>query len=491
MADLTRRALAVCALSIVMLTVACRGAATSTTGSARSADARPNVVIFFTDDQGYGDLSCFGHPTIHTPHVDRLAARGMKLTQFYVASPVCSPSRTALLTGAYPKRVGMHEHVIFPDYDYGLHTDEVTLADLLSHAGYATGCFGKWHLGHRPGLLPTDQGFDSFYGVPYSNDMAQFHRKAGNSYGFRLPLMRDDEVLEWEPDQHLLTRNCTEQALAFIDAHADEPFFVYLPYSMPHIPIYASPEFSGRSPRGLYGDVIEEIDWSVGQVVHALEARGLTESTLIVFASDNGPWLQFKLEGGSAGLLRGGKGTNWEGGQRVPCLVQWPGVVPQGAVCRELVTAMDILPTVACLAGISLETRPARDGHDVSQLLRAAPDAVSPTSHFLYYSSKGELRGVRRGPWKLLFPPPPASDSDQPKVANGQGEPQPADQLYHVEHDVSERWNVASQHPDLVQELRALAEAHDARITSEARPVRVVEETVFDPRRPTQGDGEQ
>ncbi|MDE0896053.1 MAG: sulfatase-like hydrolase/transferase, partial [Planctomycetota bacterium] len=213
-------------------------AATSPQDSALSAEApRPNIIVVFTDDQGYGDLSTQGHPTIRTPHIDRLAAGGTKLTQFYVGSPVCSPSRAALLTGCYPKRLGMQDHVIFPEYDYGLHTDEVTIADALGEAGYATGCFGKWHLGHRPGLLPLDQGFDTYFGVPYSNDMAQYNRPTSNSYKFRLPLMRNNEVVEWEPDQRELTRRYTEEAARFIDEHHEQPFFVYLPHSMPHIPL--------------------------------------------------------------------------------------------------------------------------------------------------------------------------------------------------------------------------------------------------------------
>ncbi|MCP3914710.1 MAG: sulfatase [bacterium] len=444
-----------------LLALACAAAACRTTPTA-NPENRPNVVIVFTDDQGYGDLSSFGHPTIHTPHVDALAANGMKLTQFYVASPVCSPSRAALLTGCYPKRVGMHEHVIFPDYDYGLHTDEGTIADMLRDAGYATGCFGKWHLGHRPGLLPTDQGFDTFYGVPYSNDMAQIHRKPNSKYSYRLPLMRDCEVIEWEPDQRLLTKRYTEEAVAFIDEHADEPFFVYLPHSMPHIPLYASDAFHGGSPRGLYGDVIEEIDWSVGQITGALARNGVLENTLVIFTSDNGPWLQFKRNGGSAGLLRGGKGTNWEGGQRVPCVAHWPAGIPGGHVCRELVTAMDVLPTVAALTG----ARPAErklDGHDVSALLFAEDGAESPTDDFLYYTSKGKLAGIRSGPWKLLLE---------------------KSELYHVEHDVSEKWNVADQHIELVEELRARARERDAAIEATSRPVRTVTEIVFDPVKP-------
>ncbi|MDE0904206.1 MAG: sulfatase [Planctomycetota bacterium] len=436
--------------------------------TARDASRPPNIVLVFTDDQGYGDLSCYGHPTIHTPHVDALAAGGTKLTQFYVASPVCSPSRAALLTGCYPKRVGMHKHVIFPGYDYGLHTDEVTLADLLRGEGYATGCFGKWHLGHRPGLLPTDQGFDVFAGVPYSNDMAQIHRGPDTKYKYRLPWMEQSEVVEWEPDQRLLTRRATEAAVDFIDAHAEEPFFVYVPHSMPHIPLYASAEFEGNSPRGLYGDVIEEIDWSVGQLAAALERHGLTNDTLFLFTTDNGPWLPFKRDGGSAGLLRGGKGSNWEGGQRVPCVVSWPGTIPAGQVVRDVATTMDILPTVAAFAGAPLPGE-ILDGHDVSDLLTGAPGATSPTEHFLYYTSKGDLAGIRRGPWKLL-------------LAKGE--------LFHLEHDVSEQWNVAGQNAELVAELGTLAREMDATITAEARPTRAVEAMAFDPTKPAQAVGQ-
>jgi len=439
--------------------------ACSTLGRAPDEERTPNVIVVFTDDQGYGDLSCYGHPTIHTPHLDALAASGAKLTQFYVASPVCSPSRAALLTGCYPKRVSMHDHVVFPDYDYGLHTDEVTIADLLRAEGYATGCFGKWHLGHRPGLLPTDQGFDVFSGVPYSNDMAQIHRKPDNGYRFRLPWMEQAEVTEWEPDQTLLTKRTTDAAVAFIDAHADEPFFVYVPYSMPHIPIYASETFAGESPRGLYGDVIEEIDWGVGQLHAALARHGLLEDTLLVFATDNGPWLPYKLEGGTAGLLRGGKGSNWEGGQRVPFIASWPGTIPAGSVVREVATAMDLLPTVAALAGAELPERPI-DGHDIGALLWGAEDASSPTEQFLYYTDRGKLAGVRRGPWKLLV---------------GKGE------LYQVEEDVSEQWNLAERHPELVGELRALAEAADEELTAGMRPNRAVQELAFDPTKPGAG----
>ena len=428
--------------------------------AATDEDRPPNVVIFFTDDQGFGDLSCFGHPTIHTPNVDRMAAEGVKLTQFYVASPVCSPSRAALLTGCYPKRVGMHEHVIFPAYDHGLHPEETTIADVLSDAGYATGCFGKWHLGHRPGLLPTSQGFDVFFGIPYSNDMSQFHRPDGNGYRHSLPLIRDEAVIEWEPDQRLLTRRCTEEAVAFIDAHADAPFFVYMPHAMPHIPIYASEAFAGRSPRGTYGDVIEEIDWSVGEVLDALDRHGLADETLVIFTTDNGPWLPFEERGGSAGLLAGGKGGNLEGGQRVPFVARYPDRIHAGLVQREVATTMDLLPTIAGLAGVELAPDRPIDGHDIMPLLEGIEGASSPTSSFLYYTAHGELAGIRRGRWKLLLEP---------------------GTLHDVESDVGEQWNRAARHPEIVAELRALAIERDAVITREARPVLEVEETIWDP----------
>ena len=423
-------------------------------------DRPPNVVIMFTDDQGYGDLSCFGNPTIHTPHIDRMAAEGMKLTQFYVASPVCSPSRAALLTGCYPKRVSMHEHVIFPAYDYGLHVDEVTIADMLSEHGYATGCFGKWHLGHREGLLPTDQGFDVFFGVPYSNDMSQFHRKPGNNYKHSLPLMRQKDIIEWEPDQRLLTRRCTEEAVAFIDRHADEPFFVYVPHSMPHIPIYASEDFEGRSPRGLYGDVIEEIDWSVGELRSALERNGVADDTILIFTTDNGPWLPFKAHGGSAGPLAGGKGSNQEGGQRVPFVAWSPGRIPPGTVCREVATTMDLLPTIATMTGADIPRDRVIDGHDITPLLTGVPGGVSPTEAFLYYTARGKLAGIRRGKWKLLLEP---------------------GTLFDLEVDISEQWNRAEQHPDLVEELRTEAIDLDQKISMEARPVLKVAEPLWDP----------
>ncbi|MCA8950699.1 MAG: sulfatase-like hydrolase/transferase, partial [Planctomycetes bacterium] len=287
------------------------------------------------------------------------------------------------------------------------------------------------------------------------------HRRPGNDYAYRLPWIEVDRVVEWEPDQHLLTDRTTAAALAFVEQHREQPFFCYVPFSMPHIPIYASEAFAGRSPRGLYGDVIEEIDDAVGRLVGAIDRAGLREQTLFVFASDNGPWLPFKEKGGSAGLLRGGKGTNWEGGQRVPCIARWPGTIPSGSVCRQVATTMDLLPTIAKLVGDDLSELPPIDGHDIGALLRGEPDAASPSEHFVYYTSKGELAGVRRGPWKLLL---------------GQG-------LFDIERDVSEQWDRSEAQPELVAELTELAHRLDAAIAAGMRPVRTVEERLFDPGR--------
>ena len=415
--------------------------------------APPNVVIVFTDDQGYGDLSCYGHPAIQTPNIDRLAAEGMRLSDFHVAANVCSPSRAALLTGCYPKRVGMHNHVLFPQTDYGLHPDEWTLAEALSQAGYATGCVGKWHLGHRKGLLPTDQGFDSFFGVPYSNDMSQFHRPKGNGYPHSLPLMQGSEIIEWEPDQRILTRRLTEAAVSFIDENATEPFFLYVPHSMPHIPIYASEGFAGKSKHGTFGDVIEELDWSVGEIRAALQRNGVAQNTLIIFASDNGPRL------GSAGPLRGKKGTIYEGGSRVPCVWWWPGHVPAGVTCDVPVTAMDVLPTVASLTNSPLAKERTIDGGDVSAVILGTSNEPF-NDEFLYYTSRGALAGLRQGDWKFLL--------EQGTLVN-------------LQTDLGEQNDVAAAHPERVQSMRSRANELDEAIEADARPVLKVEEWLWDP----------
>jgi arylsulfatase A-like enzyme len=456
-------------LAALLASLAAACASPVITAGPTAGDEPPNVVLFFTDDQGYGDLGCFGHPSIATPHIDRLAKDGVKLTQFYVASPVCSPSRAALLTGCYPKRIGMELHVVFPADQWGLNPEEETLAELLRERGFATGCFGKWHLGHCEGLLPTDQGFDRFSGVPYSNDMAQFHRKADTKYRFRFPWMEGTQVTEWEPDQAQLTRRQTDAALDFIrEVGKEEPFFAYVPFSMPHIPVYASEEFAGTSRRGLYGDVIEEIDAGVGRVLEELERRGLRENTLVIFTSDNGPWLPYGLQGGSAGLLRDGKGTNWEGGQRVPCVMSWPARLPAGVTLRTPMNTMDMLPTIAGWTGASLPVRDI-DGLDVGAALEGDPGAAAALERrpFVYFTSRGALAGVRRGPWKLKLP---------------------EGMLFDVERDPSETKDLAAREPERLAELEALAAELAGGIEAAARARLEGAPRVFDPERPDPND---
>jgi len=416
----------------------------------------PNVVVILTDDQGFGDLGCYGHPSIRTPHIDRLAAEGARFTSFYAGSPVCTPSRVALLTGCYPKRVGMQDHVVKPDSVYGLHPQEVTLAEVLKQAGYATGMVGKWHLGHRSGLLPLDQGFDTWLGVPYSNDMSRAHRPEGDPYAFHLPLIRDREVVEWEPDQRQLTRRYTEAAVEFIDAHHGERFFLYLAHSMPHTPLVASEDFAGRSAAGLYGDVIEELDWSTGEVVAALERHGILDETLVLFLSDNGPNVKRAGQGGSAGALRGGKGMDTEGGHRVPAVLRFPALVPAATVSDELLTAMDVLPTVASLAGAELPPREL-DGRDVRAQWSGK---AGPERPYLYYGRRGGLQGIRRGGWKL-------------SLLDGA--------LYDLDADPGEGRDQAREQAAVAEELRALAREIDAGIDGAKRPVKVVNGELFDP----------
>jgi len=299
--------------------------------------------VIFADDLGYGDLGCFGHPTIPTPNLDRMAAEGVKLTQFYSASSVCTPSRAALLTGRLPIRSGMcsdKRRVLFPNSGGGLPASEVTIAKALKTKGYATACVGKWHLGHLPKFLPTNNGFDEYFGIPYSNDMRPS------------PLLDGTKTVENPAKQTTLTRRYTERAIDFIGRNKDKPFFLYFPHTFPHVPLFASKTFKDKSLRGLYGDVVEELDWSVGQIRKTLRRLRLAERTLVMFTSDNGPWLIMRLRGGSAGLLRGGKGSTWEGGMREPFVAWWPGKIPAGSVGTELACTMDIFSTCLALAGV-------------------------------------------------------------------------------------------------------------------------------------------
>jgi len=429
--------------------------------SAAGAEQPPNLIVIFCDDLGYGDLACFGHPTIRTPNLDRMAAEGMKFTQFYAAAPVCTPSRAALMTGRLPLRNGMcsnSRRVLFPDSKGGIPAGEITLAEALKTKGYATACIGKWHLGHLPPYLPTSNGFDYYFGIPSSNDMDRVADSPRGREAFwdpkveywNVPLMRNTEIIERPADQTTITRRYTEEAVRFIRQHREGPFFVYLPHSMPHVPLFRSPEFAGRSLRGLFGDVIEEIDWSVGQVLDVVREAGIAERTLVFFCSDNGPWLIFDQQGGSAGLLRDGKGSTWDGGMREPTLAWWPGTITSGTVCRELASTMDIYATAHALAGIPVPEDRVLDSHDLTPLLRATG---SSTREALFYYRAYNLMAVRWGPWKAHF---------MTQAAYGQRDPEKHDPpvLYHLEHDPSEKYDVAGQHPDVLEKIRELVAAH-------------------------------
>ena len=334
---------------------------------------KPNFILIFADDQGYGDLSCFGSKTIDTPNIDRIAKEGRKFTSFMVASPVCTPSRAALLTGCYPKRVGMHQHVLFPASTKGLNPKEHTIADHLKGQGYATACFGKWHLGHHKQVLPTSNGFDTYFGIPYSNDMNHPDNKGKPKGGWagmdilwddpestltkwKTPLFEDEKIVELPVDQRTITRRCTQKSIDFIKANKDKPFFVYIPHSMPHIPLYVPDEIRDPDPKNAYINTIEHIDAEVGRLLKTLDELKLAENTLVIYTTDNGPWLQFLHHGGSAGPPREGKGTTFEGGQRVPCVMRGPGI-PADSVCDELTGTIDLLPTIAALTGKPLPPR--------------------------------------------------------------------------------------------------------------------------------------
>ncbi len=442
--------------------------------------SNPNFIIIFTDDQGYGDLSCFGSKTIKTPHIDRLASEGRKFTSFMVASPVCTPSRAALLTACYPKRVGMHQHVLFPSSRKGLHPGEHTIADHLKAQGYATACFGKWHLGHQPEVLPTSNGFDTYYGIPYSNDMNHPDNKGKPRGGWqgmdilwndpestltkwKTPLFEDEKIVELPVDQRTITRRCTQKAIDFVTANKEKPFFVYLPHSMPHIPLYVPDDVRDPDPKNAYINTIEHIDTEVGRLLDALDELKLTSKTYVIYTTDNGPWLPFKHHGGSAGPLREGKGTTFEGGQRVPCLIRGPGI-PAGTVCSELAGTIDILPTIAALTGKPLPAGKKVDGLDVSSLWMGKTKE-SPRKEFLHYTSRGDLQGIRQGSWKLLVKNQRGRRNQNRNAPTNSGQVL----LFDLSKDLGEQNNLADQHPDLVKKLRQRMEALDKEITANAR----------------------
>lgn len=438
------------------MTPACQHSQVSTP----SESAPPNIVLIFTDDQGYQDLGCFGSPDIQTPNIDKLASEGVRFTQFYSAQGVCSASRAALLSGCYPNRIGIHG-ALFPNAKIGLNPAETTIAEMLKPLGYATAIYGKWHLGDHPKFNPTRHGFDEYFGIPFSNDMWPLHPQ-NEMFNFDpLPLMENDSVLRFLEDQSLATSWFTERAIQFIDKNKEQPFFLYMPHPMPHVPLYVSDKFAGKSERGLYGDVISEIDWSTGQIIKTLEKHGLRENTLIIFTSDNGPWLNYGEHSGSALPLREGKGTALEGGVRVPCVMNWPGKIPAGLIQKEPAMTIDILPTIASITQAALpEVR--IDGMDILPLMTGMPDAKSPQEAYYFYYKTNELHAVMSENWKLYFP-------HEYRSLNGReggkgGLPVPYDQnkmgqeLYDLSADIKESNNVIEQHPDILERLMVLAE---------------------------------
>ncbi|MCA9006476.1 MAG: sulfatase, partial [Planctomycetaceae bacterium] len=352
---------------------------------ARPARQHPNFVIIFTDDQGYQDVGVFGSPNIKTPNLDQMAKEGVRFTDFYAAQAVCSASRVALLTGCYPNRVGIRG-ALGPHSKIGINAEETTIAEVVKPQGYATAIYGKWHLGDNPKFLPTRHGFDEYFGLPYSNDMWPFHPTAGNRFP-DLPLIENETVINPKvtgKEQAQLTTWYTEHAVSFINKNHDRPFFLYVPHSMPHVPLFVSDKFKGKSEQGLYGDVIMEIDWSVGEILRTLKENGLDDQTLVIFTSDNGPWLSYGDHAGAVGVLREGKGTMWDGGCREPFIARWPGRIPAGAVCREVAGTIDILPTLAELTGGKLPDH-AIDGKSIWPLLSGRKGARSPHEYYLFY----------------------------------------------------------------------------------------------------------
>ncbi len=422
--------------------------------SAAASARPPNVVVIFIDDMGYGDIGPFGATKQRTPHLDRMAKEGMKLTSFY-ATPVCSVSRAQMMTGCYGARVSV-PGVYFPGQSVGLNPAEVTVAERLKEKGYATQMVGKWHLGDQPEFLPTRQGFDHYYGIPYSNDML---KKSADTKVPVVPLLRDEKIAELMDGegQRRMVELYTKEAVDFIGRNKDKPFYLYYAHNAVHTPIYPGAAFAGKSQNGRFGDWVEEVDWSVGQVLDALRSQGLDKDTLVVFTSDNGPWLTKGTDGGSAGPLRGGKGSTWEGGVRVPTLAWWPGRVPAGSVNDAVAATIDLLPTFVSLAGGTVPATPVIDGRDITSILLGQSKESAREAH--YYFAGYNLQAVRQGRWKLALAPQSEgmNNKNGPKVADGL-------RLYDLDAEIGEQTDVAAQHPEVVAKLKALADKMSAEI---------------------------
>jgi arylsulfatase len=433
------------------------------------AAERPNIVLVYADDLGYGDLGCYGATGYSTPNLDQLARQGRRFTSFHVAQPVCSASRTALLTGCYANRIGIHG-ALGPSAKHGIAASETTLAELLRQQGYATGMAGKWHLGHHPQFLPTRHGFDEYFGLPYSNDMWPFHPEAKAGTFPALPLFEGEQVVNpnvTADAQRQLTTQYTERAVQFIERNRDKPFFFYLAHSMPHVPLYVSDKYQGKSKAGVFGDVVEEIDWSMGQIMAALERHKLTDNTLVIFTSDNGPWLSYGDHAGNAGPLREGKGTCWEGGVREPCIMRWPARIPAGTVCDDFLMTIDLLPTLAALVGAPPPKLPI-DGLDVGPIITGQPGAKNPHQAYWFYYEVNQLQAVASGDgrWKLQLPHTYRTLAGRSGGTAGiparyEQRKIESPELYDLKNDIGETTNVASQHPQVVEQL--LAEAERAR----------------------------
>lgn len=447
----------------------------SAASNATSEAKKPNFIVILTDDQGYGDLGCFNPAAASdTPNLDRMAAQGIKLTSFY-AAPFCAPSRAQIMTGSYHSRVS-HSFNPMPHANSGLHPDEITVAEILKRADYSTKIIGKWHLGDHKEFFPTRQGFDEFFGIPYSNDMWPYYCAAKGShprlleqrerakkmcyskiksYQFPdMPLMRNEKAIEINPDQTQLTKRYTSEALKFIKKNKENPFFMYLAHAMPHVPLYVSNQFKGKSKRGLYGDVTMEIDWSCGQIVKKLKELNLDKNTLIIYTSDNGPWLKYKGDGGSNGPLREGKGTTWEGGTRVPTIAYWPSQIPAGLESDLMLSNIDILPTFAKLAGVGLPQDRKIDGRDIMPLLKGE-SKVSPHNHIHYI--KAGYEGVRNNRYKLVLK----------KAKKGKMSPIA---LYDLKNDIGEKKNIIKSHPEIADELNKAAQKFCSDVAENKRP---------------------